>query len=78
MRYYWNNFWIKGVNTLATQSRENMQDEVYPTPEDTAIVMYTSGSTGTPKVFVSNENNIQLLRFYLAIINIQFLEYLHF
>ena len=41
---------MKGVNTLATKSKENMQDEVYPTPEDTAIVMYTSGSTGTPKV----------------------------
>ena len=35
-----------------------MQDEVYPTPEDTAIVMYTSGSTGTPKVFVSNVYSI--------------------
>ena len=29
-----------------------MQDDVYPTPDDTAIVMYTSGSTGTPKVFI--------------------------
>ena len=28
-----------------------MLGEVYPTPDDTAIVMYTSGSTGTPKVF---------------------------
>ena len=36
-----------------------MQDEVFPTPEDTAIVMYTSGSTGTPKVLVSYENTIQ-------------------
>ena len=35
-----------------------MQDEVHPTPEDTAIVMYTSGSTGTPKVFVSYEYTI--------------------
>ena len=23
-----------------------------PTPQDTAIVMYTSGSTGTPKVLI--------------------------
>ena len=52
-------FKIKGVNALATKSRENMKDEVYPTPEDTAIVMYTSGSTGTPKVLVSYENTIQ-------------------
>ena len=29
-----------------------MLGEVYPTPDDTAIVMYTSGSTGTPKVFL--------------------------
>ena len=29
-----------------------MQDDVYPTPDDTAIVMYTSGSTGTPKVLI--------------------------
>ena len=52
-------FNIKGVNTLSTKSGENMQDEVFPTPEDTAIVMYTSGSTGTPKVLVSYENTIQ-------------------
>ena len=67
---------IKGVNTLATQSKENMQDEVYPTPEDTAIVMYTSGSTGTPKVFVSNEHSIQLPRFIQQ--RLSLLEYLHF
>ena len=52
-----------GVNALATKSRENMKDEVYPTPEDTAIVMYTSGSTGTPKVLVSYENTIQFFSF---------------
>ena len=35
------------------QSGESMRDRVTtvaPTPDDTAIVMYTSGSTGTPKV----------------------------
>ena len=35
------------------QSGEAMRDRVTtvaPTPDDTAIVMYTSGSTGTPKV----------------------------
>ena len=33
-----------------------MLGDVYPTPDDTAIVMYTSGSTGTPKVFSANKN----------------------
>ena len=65
---------IQGVNTLATKSRENLQDDVYPTPEDTAIVMYTSGSTGTPKVLVSYENTIQVFiylsrRFYITYID---------
>ena len=37
-------------------SGEAMRDRVTtvaPTPDDTAIVMYTSGSTGTPKVLNS-------------------------
>ena len=36
-------------------SGEAMRDRVVtvaPTPDDTAIVMYTSGSTGTPKVLI--------------------------
>ena len=34
-----------------------------PTPDDTAIVMYTSGSTGTPKVVNAQSNimNISLI-----------------
>lgn len=33
-------------------------ETVAPTPEDTAIIMYTSGSTGTPKGVVLTHKNL--------------------
>ena len=47
---------FKGANILSSKSAQpNWEMEMAsPTPQDTAIVMYTSGSTGTPKVVIQS------------------------
>ena len=39
------------IRSSTTIEDEQGKQTVSPTPQDTAIVMYTSGSTGTPKVY---------------------------
>ena len=42
---------FQGANILSTMPVDSKEPSTAsPTPDDTAIVMYTSGSTGTPKV----------------------------
>ena len=49
---------FQGANILSTMPVDSKEPSTAsPTPDDTAIVMYTSGSTGTPKV-VNAQSNI--------------------
>ena len=49
---------FQGANILSTMPVDGKDSSTAaPTPDDTAIVMYTSGSTGTPKV-VNAQSNI--------------------
>jgi long-chain acyl-CoA synthetase len=42
----------------------------HPTPEDTAIVMYTSGSTGTPKgVILTHKNLVATMKCLMFMLN---------
>merc|ERR1719225_2308887 len=49
----------EGANILSTMPVDDQDSSTAaPTPDDTAIVMYTSGSTGTPKGVVLTHRNL--------------------
>ena len=51
---------LQGANILSSTPVDASGDAntASPTPDDTAIVMYTSGSTGTPKVITTVKLNV--------------------
>lgn len=50
---------------------EFFADEVPPSKDDTAIIMYTSGSTGTPKgVLLSHYNCISTMKCFCDIVSL--------